>query len=277
MTIEKFGHDITIANGSRVCVLVLHGYSDTPYEFKHVAEAISTLGVDVIVPMLPHHGVSSSELEKSNPAETWAWLMHEIEELKHRYAKVILVGHSLGAGGAITAATNGAPIDALIVSAVNGVPSTKVRFLMCMARAFHVTAFKAKYVFLRRIRFDPVYVEWKQAHFPTISLHVFSKAINDLDDYIKENSRIRVPIMVIHGARDFATKVQRTSDLYFNTVGSTKRVTAIVEDTGHAAFLSPHFDALMKHVNEFIQDVVDRGNEGEIARRLRIGKETSEL
>ncbi len=274
---ESFGQPITIANGSRTCVIVLHGYSDTPYEFKHVAEAIATLGVDVMVPVLPHHGVSSDELEKVNRVETWTWLRTEVDRLKQRYAKLILVGHSLGAGGAINAATSGAPIDGLVVSAVNGVSSTKVRFLMRWALAFHVNKFSARYVLLRRIRFEPAYIAWKLAHFPTISLHVFSEAIGEIPVYIKETNRIRVPIMVIHGARDFATKVQQTSDLYFNNVGSTKKVTAIVEDTGHAVYFSPHFDALMKLVKEFIQDVVDRGNEGDIARRFRIGKVTTEM
>ncbi|MBN2152091.1 MAG: alpha/beta fold hydrolase [Candidatus Lokiarchaeota archaeon] len=274
---ENYSQGITIANGSRSCVLILHGYSDTPYEFKHVAEAIASIGVDVMVPVLPHHCVSSDELEKVNRAEMWAWLKSEVAKLKQRYAKIILVGHSLGAGAAILAATGGEPIDGLVVSAVNGVPSTKVRFLMRWARAFHVHSFYARYVLLRRIRFDPAYIEWKLARFPRISLHVFSEAIDEIPEYIKDTNRIRVPIMVIHGASDFATKVQRTSDLYFNTVGSTKKVSVIVEDTGHAVFFSPHFDALIKIVKEFIQDVLDRGNEGEVARRFRIGKEISEV
>jgi carboxylesterase len=274
---ESFGQPITITNGSSTCVVVLHGYSDTPYEFKHVAEAIASIDVDVMVPVLPHHCVSSDELAKVSRVETWTWVKNEVDKLKQRYAKIIIVGHSLGAGGAINAATSGAPIDGLVVSAVNGVPSTKVRFLMRWAQAFHVNSFKARYVLLRRIRFEPAYIAWKQARFPKISLHVFSEAIGEIPEYIKNTNRIRVPIMVIHGTNDFATKVQRTSDLYFNNAASTKKVTVIVEDTGHAAFISPHFDALMKLVKEFIQDVVDRGNEGEVARRFRIGKETLEL
>ncbi len=274
---DAFGQPITIINGSSTCVVVLHGYSDTPYEFKHVAEAIASIGIDVMVPVLPHHCVSSDELAKVDRVETWTWVKNEVEKLKPRYAKVILLGHSLGAGGAIHAATSGAPIDGLVVSAVNGVPSTKVRFLIRWARAFHVSSFYARYVLLRRIRFEPAYIAWKQARFPKISLHVFSEAIGEIPEYLKDTNRIRVPIMVIHGAGDFATKVQQTSDLYFNNVSSTKKVTAIVEDTGHAVFFSPHFDALIKLVKEFIQDVVDRGNEGVVARRYRIGKETLEL
>ena len=270
---ERFGQGIEIASGSSTCVLVLHGYSDTPYEFKHVAEAIASTGVDVMVPVLPHHGVDSIELLKANRAETWQWLDGEIARLKQRYENVILVGQSMGAGAAITAATSGAPIDGMVVAAVNGVPSTKVRFLMHLARALHVTSFKARHSFLRGMGFDPAYVAWKQARFPTISLHVFLEAFDELDDYIKDTSRIRVPIMVIHGARDFATKVQETSDFYFNNVGSTKKFTIIIEGTGHAAFFTPRFDALMKHVKGFIQDIRDHGGEGKAVGRMRIGKD----
>jgi len=253
----------------------LHGYSETPYEFKKVAESIAGTGVDVLVPVLPHHGVDSDELLKADRAETWRWTREEIARLKQHYKKIILLGQSLGAGAAITAAADGAPVDAIIVAAANEAPSNKVRIAMGLARAFHVTSFKARYAFLRRIGFDPAYVAWKRDHFPRISLHVFIESLDDMARHPLDISRISVPIMVIHGTNDFATKVQVSSDYVFNNVHSTKKVTVIVEETGHAVFLSPHFEALMKIVNDFIQDVVKRGNRGEIATRMRIKKDGS--
>ncbi len=272
MITSNYGNNISITNGSRVCVLVLHGYSDTPYELKRVAEAIATIGVDVVVPVLPHHGVDSDELLKANRAETWRWILEEVARLKQHYEKIVLVGQSLGAGAAITAAAGGAPVDAIIIAAANEAPSNKVRFAMGLARAFHVTSFKARHAFLRRIGFDPAYVAWKQEHFPRISLHVFIESLDDIARHPLDVSRINVPIMVIHGAKDFATKVQVSSDYLFNNVRSTKKVTIIVNDTGHAVFFSPYFDSLLRHVKDFIQDVVDKGYEGEFSRRIRIGK-----
>jgi esterase/lipase len=269
---KRFDRGIEIAKGSRVCVVILHGYSDTPYEFKHVAEAIATLGVDVIVPVLPHHGIDSDEILKANRAETWEWLQGEVTRLKPHYEKVILLGQSLGAGAAITVVVNGAPVDAIIVASTNEAPSKKIKVTMGLARALHATTFKARHAFLQRIGFDPAYVSWKREHFPRISLHVFLESLDDIKKHPLDVSRISVPIMVIHGAKDFATDVQTSSDYLFNNVRSTKKVTVIIEDTGHAVFFSPHFDALMTYVKEFIQDVVDRGNEGEIARRIRIEK-----
>ncbi|NMC05210.1 MAG: alpha/beta fold hydrolase, partial [Candidatus Lokiarchaeota archaeon] len=259
---ESFGKEIVIANGSSTCVLVLHGYSDTPYEFKHVAESIAALGVDVMVPVLPHHGVDSDEILKASRAGTWQWLEAKVTALKARYTKVILLGQSLGAGAAITIAARGAPVDAIIVASTNEATSKKIRITMGLARAFHATSFPARHEFLQRAGFDPAYVAWKREHFPTISLHVFLDALDDMKQHPVDVARIVVPIMVIHGTKDFATNVRKSSDYLFKNVRSTKKVTIMVERTGHAVFFSPHLEVLMKHVKAFIQDIVDRGNEG---------------
>ncbi|OLS13684.1 MAG: dienelactone hydrolase family protein [Promethearchaeota archaeon CR_4] len=269
---NQFDQSVNIDNHSQICVLILHGYADTPYEFKHVAEEIATLGVDVHVPVLPHHGINSEELAKTNRGEIWTWLMHQIIELRQHYAKLILVGQSLGAGAAITAVTNGAKVDGLVVAAANSMPSTKVSVIMHLARFIHFKSFKTRYSFLQKIGFDPAYVAWKQAHFPRISLSVFQESLDELNDYVKNTYRINVPIMIIHGAKDYAMKVEKTSTFYFNNVSSAKKVTVIVEDTGHAVFFSPYFAILIKHVKSFLKDIVDHSNAGEFAQRIRIGK-----
>jgi esterase/lipase len=271
---EPFNQGIEITNGSSTCVLVLHGYSETPYEYKHVAEAIAALkDVDVLVPLLPHHGINSAELAKADRATTWTWLMARVEDLTRRYQKIILLGQSMGTGAAITAVVRGAKVDGLIVASANGIPSKKIRFAMGIARALHVHSFKAYHITLRRRpELDPGYLAWMKANFPRISLHVFLEALDELPAYIKDTSLIRVPVMIIHGTKDFATNVQKTSDFYFKIVSSRKKITIIVENTGHAVFSSPHFDALMVQVRAFIQDIVEKGDDGVIAKKLRIGR-----
>jgi esterase/lipase len=265
-----FGGDLSILNGSSNCVVIFHGYSDTPYEFKDVAKEISLLGVDVIVPVLPHHGIDSMELFKANRAEAHDWGVQLITRLKSSYEKIIILGHSMGSGIVFHAVLEGAPIDGLIVTSVNGVPSKKVRFFLQFAKFLHVRSFKTMYKSLHDIHFEPEYIKWKLAHFPRIWFNVFFDAIESLPSYITRLHEITAPILVIHGAKDFATNVGKTSALYFNNVSSSKKITVIVERTGHDIFFSTHFSKIMQEIKAFIQDVLEHGNEGELVKRITI-------
>ena len=267
-----FGSDISILNGSSNCVVIFHGYSDTPYEFKHVAREISTLGVDVIVPVLPHHGIDSSELSRADLLEADKWGARLLAELKPRYEKVLAVGHSMGSGIVSYAIMEGISLDGIIITSVNGVPSGNVRFFLKLARALRITSFKPVYKELRHNHFEPQYIEWKLKHFPRIYFNVFFEAIETLPVYIMQLPKITVPIMVIHGAKDFAANVTKTSDLYFEKVRSTKKTMIIVEKTGHAVFFSRYFEQIMQEIKAFIQDVLIYGDHGPYARKLRISR-----
>ena len=270
---SNYGREVSVLNGFSACVVIFHGYSDTPYEFKDIANEISLLGVDVIVPVLPHHGIDSIELFKANRAESHDWGVQLITRLKTSYKKIIVLGHSMGSGIVFHAVLEGAPIDCLIVSSVNGVPSKKVRFFLKIAKALHVRSFKTMYKSLRDHDFEPAYVEWKLKHFPRIWFNVFFEAIETLPTYITRLREITSPIMIIHGAKDFATNVEKTSALYFNNVSSKKKITIIVENTGHNLFFSNYVTKITQEIKQFIQDVLEHGNDGDLVKRIWIGKE----
>lgn len=268
---SKYGHDVSILNSSSICVVIFHGYSDTPYEFKHVAKEISLLGVDVIVPVLPHHGIDSTDLFKANRAEAHDWGVHLIIQLKSNYEKIIVLGHSMGSGIVFYAVLEGAPIDGVIVTSVNGIPSKKVRFFLRLAETLHIRSFKTRYKSLCDYGFELAYIEWKLKHFPRIWFNVFFEAIDTLPTYIARFHEIAFPIMVIHGAKDFATNVSKTSTLYFNNVSSKKIITIIVKKTGHDLFFSNYFTKIMREIKRFVQNVLENGNEGKLVKRITIG------
>ena len=267
----NYGGDISIITGSSKCVVIFHGYSDTPFEYKHVADEISmTIGADVIVPVLPHHGIDTNELLKANRAEAHEWGVQVLTGVRSRYEKLIVIGHSMGSGIAIYALLHGVIIDGLILTSVNGVPSKKVRFGLFATNMLHIQSFKTVFKSLRYHDFEPAFIDWKLKHFPRIWFNVFREAIETLSSYIKSIERITVPVMIILGAKDFAANVTRTSELYFTNIKSTKKTLLIVENTGHAVFFSPYFSQIMQQINIFIQDVLENGNNGGMLKRLKI-------
>lgn len=81
---------------SKECWLLIHGYRGYPGELVRPAVDLFQAGFDVYVPRLPGHGTCSKDFERST-GEDWIGLVRNaIEDLKMRYDKVHLLGHSMG-------------------------------------------------------------------------------------------------------------------------------------------------------------------------------------
>ena len=194
--------------------------------------------------------------------------MQLINRLKEWYDRVIVLGHSMGSGIAFHAVLEDAPLTGMIVTSVNGVPSKKVRFFLVLSKYLHIRSFKTIFWNLRAAHFEPDYIRWKIKHFPRLWFNVFADAIESLPGYISKLHEITIPIMVMHGARDFATNVDKTAALYFNAVQSREKITVKVKKTGHDLFLSKKCPAIMQEVKAFIQTILD--GTGELIARRKI-------
>ena len=81
---------------SRECWLLIHGYRGYPGELVRPAVDLFGAGFDVYVPRLPGHGTGGKDFIRSS-GEDWVGIIRNaIEDLKDRYEKVNLLGHSMG-------------------------------------------------------------------------------------------------------------------------------------------------------------------------------------
>jgi carboxylesterase len=93
-------------DGGAPAVLLLHGFTSTPWETRPVAAALARAGFATRSPVLPGHGSSPDALAKA----TWEqWLQcarRELDALIAEHKYVVIAGFSLGALLAITAGTS---------------------------------------------------------------------------------------------------------------------------------------------------------------------------
>ena len=81
---------------SEECWLLIHGYRGYPGELVRPAADLYAAGFDVYVPRLPGHGTCGADFARSC-GEDWVGVIRSaISDLKKRYAKVNLLGHSMG-------------------------------------------------------------------------------------------------------------------------------------------------------------------------------------
>lgn len=78
------------------CWLFIHGYRGYPGELVRPAVDLFRAGFDVFVPRLPGHGTCGKDFIRSHSKDWMGLAANAIADLRTRYSKVHLLGHSMG-------------------------------------------------------------------------------------------------------------------------------------------------------------------------------------
>jgi carboxylesterase len=79
-----------------VGVVCVHGFTGTPYEMRYLGEALARDGASVRGLLLPGHGTSVDDLERTSWEDWSAAVEREVEAMNRRCRRVAVVGQSLG-------------------------------------------------------------------------------------------------------------------------------------------------------------------------------------
>lgn len=99
-------------------VLLIHGWTTTPYELRRLGKYLHARGYTVLAPMLTGHGTASRDLENIL-WETWS---EDVERayfgLREKHKKIYVIGTSLGASLASILAGNNPEISGVVLLAM---------------------------------------------------------------------------------------------------------------------------------------------------------------
>jgi len=97
------------------CVILVHGWSSTPYEMRVLGEQLNSEGLGVDAPILSGHGSRPEHLENV----TWDQWVCDIEKtykrIKKQYSKVYIGGMSIGGTLALHVAAKNKDVDGIIL------------------------------------------------------------------------------------------------------------------------------------------------------------------
>ena len=82
-------------------ILLLHGFGDTPQTLALLAKYLHDAGFDVRAPLLPGHGTSVTDFQKSNRSQWLACARDEYSRMRASHKIISIVGLSMG--GALSA------------------------------------------------------------------------------------------------------------------------------------------------------------------------------
>jgi carboxylesterase len=88
-------------SGGKVGVLVIHGFTGSPVSITPWAKYLNQQGFTVSAPLLPGHGTSWQEMNKTSWQDWYAEVERSYLELKQKCDRVFIAGFSMGASLAL--------------------------------------------------------------------------------------------------------------------------------------------------------------------------------
>jgi carboxylesterase len=78
-------------------VLFIHGFMGSPNQFRALADAAVNNGYSVFSILLPGHGYGGLEFARSKKADWEKAVKEQIDQVRRKYSRIVLTGHSMGA------------------------------------------------------------------------------------------------------------------------------------------------------------------------------------
>jgi len=225
-----FGWLLPVKN-STTTLIILHGWGSNAEQMLPIARPFHQTGMNILLIDARNHGRSDHDSFSSLPrfAED---LEKAITWLKSNYPKyskkIVLLGHSVGAGAVLLEASRRSDIDAVIsISAFAHPKQMMLRFL----KRFHTPTFLSVFVIH--------YVEWIIGYrYENIA------PINTI-------CHIKCPVLLVHGRNDTTVPVEDATLISSRCKRSNIKV-MIIENAGHESI-----EKIKEHQKELVQFLRD--------------------
>lgn len=222
-----------LKNRSHKWVILLHGYTGCKEELLHIGKWYYEQGYNVLLPDLRAHGSSQGKyfgMGYLDRLDVIHWM--KFIAAKDDKSKIILHGHSMGAATALfTAGEN---------------PSHLVG---CISDSAYTSVYKVFQLQIKALYRLPGHVLLNTVSF-LFGLrkggYYFSRG-----NVLKYTSKIKVPVLFIHGKKDDLLPVSMCDELY--DVCNSEKEKVLIDNCGHAQGDLEDYHSYINIVDKFIK------------------------
>ncbi len=234
--VNRYYADLNIVNKpfhlkgtSDTCVVLVHGWTSTPYEMRVLGSQLNAEGFAVDAPLLSGHGTRPEHLEHV----TWEQWEKDVEKaykrVKKQYKKVYIGGMSMGGNLALHVAANNADVDGLILMST---PYTMKheKAGLCAARVMNkFTSYKKKY-YPRILNPQPSITQLiSYQRYPISSAFEAFDVIKQSHEKLPD---ITQPTFLIQPERDHLVSRSSIYDIY-GRIASEKKEIRVIQKASH--------------------------------------------
>lgn len=250
----KGGEPIFIDKNSKIGVLMLHGFTSTPAQFKELGSFLAGKGFNVSAPLVAGHGTSPSELLKTSPKDWTKSVLDAYIELKKISKKVFIIGNSFGSNLAFWIAKETENDPAGIITLGAPIFLKYHRFLIF--RLYSYGLLQKYYKKPKRIYktdYTDMSDEITYPIMPTKSTRQFFSFIKN--ETMPNLEKIKIPVFVCHSDTDPVVRPDSATYIYQH-LGSAFKKLYWFESRSHVITDdSKNKPKLFKKIYDFIKEV----------------------
>ncbi len=241
------------APGSKLGLVLVHGYMAAPEEVALLGDRIRALGVTVYLPRLPGHGTSPDNLETVGWRD-WARAVAEAsDDLAPRVERLAIGGFSTGAGLALLEAERRPERYAVLLSlsAPLVLADPRARFIVPIDR----TKALARRLGLRRLgaNFMPNHPDNPEINYTRNCVHGMAEVKRLMDEVGRGLGSLRAPLLVAQGSGDPTIRAEAPA-MIRDRAGSPHKRLVIVQSERHGIVRGPALEATFAAVEAFLRD-----------------------
>jgi carboxylesterase len=246
---------IFINKNSDKGVLMIHGFTSTPDEFKELAVYLADKGFTVSAPFVAGHGTSPEDLIKTNP-EKWVDSVKESYlQLKEHTKKVFIIGNSFGSNLALDLVKDIEDKPSAIITLGAPIYLRWHKVIVCRLYSYgFLKKYYSKPPRLYRTDFTDMIDEVTYPKMPTKSVRQFLSFIkNNTKRYLNE---VKIPALVVHSDTDPVVNPKSATYIYEHLGSEFKRIYWF-RSKYHTATIDENRSELFNKILDFINEVID--------------------
>ena len=241
---------IDLRSEGDAALLLIHGFGDTPQTLRIIANHLHSIGYGVHVPLLTGHGRSLSEFVESTSAQWIEDVNRAFDDVRGRYARVGIVGLSMGGALAVILARQQRDAKSLTLLSPYITMPGLVRGITRWPRAIGFLLPYFPGLGERSIRDSEAATE--SLAYGALNAKVLGELAAVVDRAAEALPRLDLPVLMIqsrHDNRIPAAAAART----FERIGSSRKEIVWMADSGHVITVDRERDRVMQIVATWLQ------------------------
>ncbi len=248
----KGAEPIFINKNSKMGVLLIHGFSGTPYQFKELSSYLASKGLTVYTPLLAGHGTDPEDMIKTTPEDWKKSVKDAYYKLKEKSKKIIVIGNSFGGNLALWLAKelNNEPVGLVSL----GTPIF-MRFQWIIKLRLYLYGWTRKYYRKHQRIYKTDYTDMMdEVTYPVIPV----KNIWEFFDFLENETfpnldKVKVPTFIIHANVD--PVVNPKSAVYIHQYLNSNHKMIYWFDSKEHVITNRKNDELFERIYDFIKQV----------------------